>query len=171
VGARSYEQRRLLPAAAGAAVGAAGLGFAAVGLWARRDVRRALAQERIVSAGDAKPPNELVATAAGARSMAEVVRANTLEATAGRTYAEIAPYVDSEGQPTFEASEAAKDERTGQPIESPEHALWVQSITLQSALVQAYMAFRIAELTVAIGMALAAAGAGLAMTGRGCPER
>jgi hypothetical protein len=62
-------------------------------LWARRAVRRALEREQIVSTPDATPPNELVAGARAARSMAEVVRRNTADATGGRAYAEIDPYV------------------------------------------------------------------------------
>ena len=50
-------------------------------------------------------------------------------------------------------------------MENPDHELWIQSTTLQSALLQAYMAFRLSELTVALGAALAAAGVGLAAAG------
>jgi len=140
-----------VPTAARVAVGLAGLGFVGVGLWARRDVRRALAQERIVSTSEATPPNAPVTNAKGARSMAEVIRRNTIGATGGRTYAEIDPYVDAGGNPTADAARAVKDERTGQPAENPDHDLWIQSTTLQTALMQAYMAFRLSELTVALG--------------------
>ena len=150
----------------GTAVGLAGLGFVGIGLWGRRDVRRALERERIVSAPDATPPNEFVTSARGARSMAEVIRRNTLAGTGGRTYAEIDPYVDVEGRPTAEDERAARDERTGGRLENPEHALWVQSTTLQAALMQAYMAFRLAELTVALGVAFVAAGVGLTASAR-----
>jgi hypothetical protein len=42
----------------------------------------------------------------------------------------------------------------------------MQSTTLQTALMQAYMAFRVAESTVALGAVLVVAGAGLAASGR-----
>ena len=126
---------------------------------------RALEQERIVGTPDVTPPNALIATAGGARSMAEVIRRNTIEATEGRTYSEIDPYVDEHGIPTSETERAARDERTGGRLENPEHALWVQSTTLQTALMQAYMAFRVAELTVAVGAAFVAVAAGLAALG------
>lgn len=152
--------------AAGVAVGLAGMGFVGVGLWARREARQALARERIVSAADARPPNARVTTGAAARSMAEVIRRNTIEATGGRTYAEIEPYVDPEGNPTSEGTRAMKDERTGQSIENPSHRLWIESTTLQTALIQAYVAFRLAELTVALGLSFVAVGVGLAAGGR-----
>ena len=95
-----------------------------------------------------------------------MIRRNTLAATGGRTYAEIPAYVDPEGEPTSDAARAAKDPLTGQPLENPEHDLWVQSTTLQTALMQAYVAFRLSELTVAIGAGFAASGLGLAAAGR-----
>lgn len=83
-----------------------------------------------------------------------------------RVYAKVDPYVDDSGTPTAEAERAAKDERTGGRLENPEHALWIQSTALQAAPIQAYVGFRLAELTVALGAAFVAAGAGLTALGR-----
>ncbi|MGE5690694.1 MAG: hypothetical protein ACM33B_09060 [Pseudomonadota bacterium] len=149
----------------GAVVGVAGLGLVAAGLWGRFDVARALARERVVLP-EADPPGRIVAGARDARAMAEFIRRNTLETTAGRTYAETDPYVDPDGRPTAERALAATDERTGEPVESPDHALWIQSTTLQTALMQAYVAFRLSELTIALGGAFVAVGLGLAAGGR-----
>jgi hypothetical protein len=151
-----------LPRAAGLTLGLTGMGLLGAGLWGRRETRVALQQERI----DGPAGVGRVSTAGGARAMAELVRRNTLEATGGRTYAETAPYVDEDGAPTENETEAARDARTGQPAESPDHALWAQSITLQTALMQGYMAFRLAETTMAIGAAFVVAGLGLAAAGR-----
>lgn len=147
-------------------MGLTGVGLVAVGMWAQRDVRRALERERIVSPAAAKRPQAPVATGAAARSMAEVIRENTIAATNGRTYAEIDSYVDVEGAPTSDAARAARDDRTGQPLENPDHDLWIQSTTLQTALMQAYLASRLASLTVTLGASLAAIGVGLAAAGR-----
>ena len=141
----------------GAAVGAVGIGLVAVGARARYEVRRGLARERIRDGAD-------VGTAAAARSLAERIRQNTVDATGGLTYAEVEPYVDEAGRPTGDASGAARDGRTGQPLENPSHDLWIQSTTLQTALMQAYLAFRLAELTVALGATLALVGLRLAAT-------
>ena len=161
VAARPAAVRSAVPAATGTAVALAGVGFVLVGLWGRREVRRTLAQERIVSGGNA---GAVVATANGARSMAEFIRRNTIEATGGRTYAQVDPYIDAEGNPTSEASRAAKDGRTGAPAENPDHALWIQSTTLQAALMQAYLAFRLSELTIGLGVSLALTGLGAVAT-------
>ncbi|MDH4104000.1 MAG: hypothetical protein OEV29_11535 [Thermoleophilia bacterium] len=151
--------------AAGSAVGFAGLVFIGTGLWGRREVRRALARERIVHPalpeGHAK-----VASARRARSLADFIRQSTIDATAGRTYAEIEPYLDAGGTPTADSTNAARDERTGQPLANPHASLWIESTTLQTALMQAYMAFRISESTVALGVVFVATGAGLVAAGR-----
>lgn len=149
----------------GIVVALGGLGFVAAGLWARREVGYALARERVVSTPDAEPPEAPVRSGAAARSLAEVIRERTLAAAGGRTYSETKAYLDGEGNPTADAASALKDERTGQPVENPDHALWIQSMTLQNALMQAYVSARLAELTIALGATLAAAGTGIAAAG------
>ena len=57
---------------------------------------------------------------------------------------------------------AAKDPLTGEPLENPEHGLWLQSTALQTALMEAYLAQRLAELTVGLGAVFVGVGAGLA---------
>lgn len=118
----------------GVVVGLAGAGLVAVGLWGRREVRRTLARERITSTADAKPPNAPVRSGAAARTLAEVIRARTVAASGGRVYAEVEEFLDADGHGTSDATTALKDDRTGQPLENPEHALWIQSTTLQTAL-------------------------------------
>jgi hypothetical protein len=163
--------RSFVPTLAGTGVGLAGLGLVAAGLWARREAKRALAEERVAGLSD-ETPGAVVASAAEARALAELIRRNTLESTGGRTYAEVDAYLDPEGKPTPDAAAAGKDERTGQPIENPDHDLWLQSITLQSALMQAYVGFRLSELIVAVGASFTMVGLGLAAAGRlGSPRR
>ena len=159
---RTHQQDRRLPTAAGAVVSLVGAGFVGLGLWGLRETRSALTRERI------EGPDGIgrVCTAGGARAMAEFIRQSTLAATAGRTYSQTAPYVDAAGAPTASREAAAKDARTGQPLESPEHDLWIQSTTLQAALMQAYMAFRVAESTIAVGSAFVVAGIGLIAASR-----
>jgi len=143
---------------------AAGLGLVGVGLWARRDVRHGLERERIAAPG--APPDALVTSAGAARSLAEAIRTNTLSATDGMTYAETAAYVDADGQPTDDRALAARDALTNGPVENPAHDLWIQSMTLQTALMQAYLAQRLAELTIGLGAVFVCVGAGLAATTR-----
>lgn len=138
-----------------------GLGLLGLGLWSRRDVARTLARERIRGL-DAKP----VTSAGAARSLAEAIRTSTLESTGGRTYSETDAYLDESGSPTSDRTSALVDERTALPVENPDVRLWLQATTLQTALMQAYLAFRLAELTAGLGAAFLAVGAALAASGR-----
>ena len=88
--------------AAGVSTLAAGFGLVGLGLWARRDVRRGLERERIVSTPGSKPPSAPVVDAGAARSLAEVIRGATLSSTGGTTYGDTPSYVDAEGRPTPE---------------------------------------------------------------------
>ena len=152
-------------AASGVVVSLAGLGLVGVGLWARREVGLALAREHVVGTADTRPPNAPVTSGTAARSLAEVIRARTLAAAGGRTYSETDEFVDGDGNETPDAAAALKDQGTGRPVESPTHALWLQSMTLQTALMQAYLSARVADLTLAVGAALVGAGAGITAAG------
>lgn len=58
------------------------------------------------------------------------------------------------------------DPVTGEPVQNPAQALWLQSSTLQTALMQAYLAQRMAELSVGLGTVLVGVGTGLAAVTR-----
>jgi hypothetical protein len=145
----------------GVTVSIAGVGFIAAGVWGRREVRTALERERIVD-GSSSP----VRDGGSARSLAEEIRRSTVAATHGRTYVETEPYLDVERSPTADRATALEDERSGVPVKNPDQTLWLQSTTLQTALMQAYMGARIAELTVGLGAVFVAAGFGLSAAGR-----
>jgi hypothetical protein len=155
----------LVPAGAGTLVTLAGIGLIGVGLWARREVGWALAEERIVGTGDMTPPNAPVTSAAAARALSEVIRTRTLAAAGGRTYAETDEYLAADGGTTPDEALALTTE-AGRPVHNPSYELWVTSTTLQTALMQAYLAFRLADLTAGVGATLALAGAGIAASGR-----
>jgi hypothetical protein len=147
--------------AAGTGVVLTGLGLLGLGAWARRDVRRGLSRERIVA-----PDGGQVSSAASARTLAETIREQTLEATGGKTYAETGIYLAEDGSATSDATGALVDEATGKPVPNPDVDLWIQSTALQTALMQAYMAFRISELMLALGGAFVLAGSGIAAAAR-----
>jgi hypothetical protein len=90
----------------GIAVSIAGIGFVATGVWARREVRTALARERIVAGSGASP----VTGGAAARSLAEEIRRSTVAATGGRTYAETERFLDAQRKPTSDRERASRAE-------------------------------------------------------------
>jgi hypothetical protein len=139
----------------------AGLGLVGLGVWARKEVRAGLVRERITAPGGGS-----VTDASSARSLAEVIREQTIEATGGKTYAEVGEYLAEDGSSTSDVTKALTDEATGKPAVNPDVELWIRSTTLQSALMQAYLAFRIADLMLAVGGALTLAGAGIVASAR-----
>ena len=138
-------------------VALAGTGLVGMGLWARRQVRLGLLRERIASGDTGKP----VSSAAAARALADVIREQTLLSTEGRTYAETAEYLAPDGSPTGDEADALRDDATGRPVRNPDVDLWIRSTALQTALMQAYLAFKLADLMVALGGSLVLAGIGI----------
>jgi hypothetical protein len=107
---------------------------------AHDEVRDTLAAERIVSAEDADIPLVAVTGPAEAKAQAEAIKAHMLKTTNGKTYAEM--------------------DRT-----DPNRALYLNSVTLRTALMESYMAFKIAELVQGVGLIVAALGASQVVLG------
>ena len=138
-----------------------GVGLAGLGLWARREVRCALERERITAPAGGGRGGGPVASASAARALAEAIHEQTLESTDGRTYAETDEYLAADGSTTGDTANAIHDDMTGRPLRNPEVDLWIRSTALQTALMQAYLAFRLADLMVAVGGSLVLAGTGI----------
>lgn len=101
---------------------------------AHNDVRDTLAQERIISAEDADIPLAEVDSAAEAKSQADAIQRHVLESTDGKTYAELGR-------------------------EDPARAVYLNSVTLRTALMESYLAFKVSDLVVGIGLIVAMMGA------------
>ena len=104
----------------------AGSFFIAAGREAKSEVKTELVAERLVTAKDATIPNVPVDNAAAARAQADIIKQHTLKSTEGKTY-----------------SELAKDD--------PKRDLYIKSVALRTALTQAYMGFKVADLVMAVG--------------------
>ena len=99
---------------------------------ARRDQgrgREGRADERDLSDLRASPARR--STPARKREcFASYMRIHALEATGGQTYAEMGRFLDANGKPTSDESQAAKDPKTGQPVENGLRNLWVTETSL-----------------------------------------
>lgn len=117
-------------------IGLIGAGFYMVGegRTAHDDVRDALSAERIVTPADAALPNAPVTGPAEAKAQADTIWAHVMEQTGGRTYAEL-----------------ARDD--------PLRATYLQSVTLRTALMESYLAFKVADLVVGVGLIVSLLGA------------
>src|SRR3982750_3779823 len=90
--------------------------------------------EQIVGTPDSSIPGQKVDTGSEAQAFAKVMRKHTLEATGGQTYAQMGRFLDSNGKPTNEEAAAAKDAKTGQPVENGARNIWISSTAFQTAL-------------------------------------
>lgn len=117
-------------------VGAIVFGFVLVGAGgfmvmegraAHNDVRNALSDERIITSEDAEIPLADVDSAAEAKAQADVIRTHILETTDGKTYAEL-------------------------DREDPNRAVYLNSVTLRTALMESYLAFKVSDLVVGLGL-------------------
>ena len=82
-----------------------------------------------------------------------------LEATGGRTYAEMGRYLTATGEETDDEAEAATDEN-GNPVSNGLRNLWVTATSLTTALNTSFLAERIALFSIAMGVALLLTGIG-----------
>ena len=137
-----------------------GIGTIVAGFDGRDRVRDDLAREKIVGTPDSDIPGQLVDTGKEAESFAKVMRKHALEATGGRTYAEMGRFVDKNGKETNDEKLAAKDSETGQPAENGARNIWVTETALSTALNVAYFAERVSEFAIIMGLALLLTGIG-----------
>jgi hypothetical protein len=105
-----------------------------------------------------------VTTGDQARAFAKVMRAHTLEATSGLTYAAMGRY-QSSAKPddpagTNDENAAAKD-TNGQPVANGARNIWVTETALTTALNVSYMAERLSVFGIVVGIALLLTGVGL----------
>ena len=100
---------------------------------AHNDVRDTLAEERIISSEDAAIPLAEVDSAAEAKAQAEVIRKHALDQSGGKTYAEM--------------------DRS-----DPNRATYLNSVTLRTALMESYLAFKVGDLVVGVGAIVALLG-------------
>ena len=140
---------------------AIGIGSVYMGVSGRDRVQSDLAREQIVGTPDSSIPGQKVDTGSEAQAFAAIMRKHTLEATGGQTYAQMGRFLDEAGKPTGDENAAAKDPKTGQPVENPARDIWISSTAFQTALNTAYFAESVATFVLVIGGALVLVGIGL----------
>jgi hypothetical protein len=137
-----------------------GAGAIYMGVDGRDRVRDDLAREMIVGTDDSSIAGQKVDTGSEAQTFAATIRKHTLESTEGQTYAQMGRFLDENGNPTSDEAAAAKDPKTGQPVENGLRNLWVTSTALSTALNTAYFAESVATFAIVMGAALLLTGIG-----------
>lgn len=139
----------------------------AMGINGRDTVRSSLRAEKIVGTPDSTIAGKLVDNGDRARAFAKVMRKHALAASGGKTYAEMPRFLGTDGKPTADETKAAKDPKTGTPIDNPARQLWVTETALSTALNVSYMAEQLAVFGIVVGIALLLSGVGFALIGLG----
>ena len=137
-----------------------GVGSIYTGFDGRDRVQSDLAREQIVGTPDSTIPNQLVDTGSEAQAFAKVMRKHALEATGGKTYAQMPRYLAANGQGTNDEQAAAKDPKSGEPVANPARNIWVTETALSTALNTAYFAESVATFAIVMGVAMLLSGVG-----------
>ena len=153
--------------AAGVVLIAFGIASIAMSVDGRNTVRDSLAAQNITATPDAAEltngalqPGQSIDTGAEARDFATVMEHHALEATGGQHYAEMGRFLDANGKPTSDEAKAAKDPKSGQPVENGLRNLWVTETALTTALNMSYMAEQLSLFGLVVGVALLLSGIG-----------
>jgi hypothetical protein len=137
-----------------------GIGSIVTGINGRDRVQNDLAREQIVGTPDSSIPNQLVDNGSKAEAFAKVMRKHTLEATGGKTYAQMPRYVGKNGKPTNDEKAAAVDPKSGGPVANPARNIWVTETALTTALHSSYFAESVATFAIVMGIAMILSGGG-----------
>ena len=144
-----------------------GIGAIGLGAWGVNEVRDSIAEQKITATPDAAEitggdlqPGQAIKTGAQAKAFADIMEFHALEATEGRRYAEMGRFLTPEGKETSDEAAAAKDPKTGRPVENGLRNLWVTETALTTALNTAFFAERVAVFSIVMGSALLLTGIG-----------
>ena len=171
-----------------------GAGSIGIGAWGISNVRDNLKLEQISGSPDMTPSaikvegqkagltnvsyptcnvaDKAIDTGSEARCFASYMRIHALEATGGETYSQMGRFLDAKGNPTSDETKAAKDPKTGQPVENGLRNLWVTETALTTALNMSFFAERVGMFGIVMGIALLLTGIGfLVLTLGGALER
>jgi hypothetical protein len=95
-----------------------------------------------------------------ARAFASYMRIHALEATGGKTYAEMPRFATADGKGTNDPAAAQKGP-SGQPLDNPARQVWITETALSTALNTSYMAEQLSIFGMVVGVALLLTGIGL----------
>jgi hypothetical protein len=158
-----------------------GIGSIVIGATGRSDVSDKLEAEDITGSPDMTPraiaqaadaaglknvelptcsvADEVVDTGDEAKCFAEYMRIHSLEATGGKTYAQMPRFATADGKGTNDAEEA-ETRPDGSPMDNPARSIWVTETALGTALNVSFFAQQVALFSIVMGVALLLTGIG-----------
>ena len=144
-----------------------GIGAVVIGIDGRSEVRDAIAEQNITATPDAPEltngelkAGQPIKTGSEAKAFADVMEHHALESTGGKRYAEMGRFLTADGKETSDETQAAKDPKTGQPVENGLRNLWVTETALSTALNTSYFAEQVAMFSIVMGAAMVLTGIG-----------
>jgi hypothetical protein len=108
-----------------------------------------------------------VDTGPEAKCFASYMRVHALEATGGKTYAEMPRYATADGKGTNDPAAALKNPKSGEPLDNAARTVWVTETALSTALSTSFFAQAVALFAVITGVALLLTGIGLLLLALG----
>ena len=117
----------------------------------RPAVRRSCPRASSPSCRRATSPARRSTPAARAKCFASYMRIHTFESTGGKTYAEMGRFLTKDGKDTNDTALAAKDPKTGQPVENGARNLWVTETALTNALNTSFFAEQVSLFGIVVG--------------------
>lgn len=160
-----------------------GIGAIVIGAGGRSEVGTTLSREAITGTPDMTPAlirksiaeaklmdvqgvptcsvaGRRVDNGADAKCFAQYMRIHALEATGGRTYAQMGQFLTADGTETSDKAAAATDPKTGKPVPNGARNVWVTETALATALNTAFFAQQVATFSIVVGIALLLIGIG-----------
>lgn len=110
--------------------------------------------------------NKAITSGTDARCFSQYMRIHALEATGGKTYAEMPRYATADGKGTNDAAAAQKG-ANGQPLDNAVRNVWITETALATALNTSYLATQIANFGIVVGIALLLSGFGFGILALG----
>jgi hypothetical protein len=180
---------RLAGIIAGLVLIAFGIGAIVIGISGRHEVSNDVKREQIVGTPDMKPSliavavkeaglkdvtlptcdvaGKTITNGSEAKCFASYMRIHALEATGGKTYAQMPQYATADGKGTNVPAEAAKDPKSGQPQSNPARQVWISETALSTALNTSFFASSVGLFAIVMGIALLLSGFGFIVLAAG----
>jgi hypothetical protein len=174
---------------AGLVLVAFGIGAIIIGVSGRHEVSNDVKREQIVGTPDMKPSliavavkeagltnvalptcdvaGKAITNGGEAKCFASYMRIHALEATGGKTYAQMPQYATADGKGTDVAAQAVKDPKTGQPQSNAARQVWVSETALSTALNTSFFAASVGLFAIIMGIALLLSGIGFIVLAAG----
>ena len=166
-----------------------GIGAIVIGFAGRHEVSTDIKREQIVGTPDMKPAliaqkaeeaglrnvtlptcdvaGKPITNGGEAKCFASYMRIHALEATGGKTYAQMPQFATADGKGTDVSAEAVKDPKTGLPQSNQARQVWISETALGTALNTSFFASQVGLFAIVMGIALLLTGVGFLLLASG----